>query len=108
MLWIVECLRKSAATHRPTATINMRTPWAATVAASSTGSVGGVGRFQNVSAESNRIGRDAHASFLPAPSIVRRLPPLGRTKAMKCRCPTETHGHKAGKCNNLNGTGSHV
>jgi len=20
---------------------------------------------------------------------------------MKCQCPTETHGHKAGKCNNL-------
>ena len=20
---------------------------------------------------------------------------------MKCKCPTETHGHKAGKCNNL-------
>ena len=20
---------------------------------------------------------------------------------MKCKCPTETHGHKAGKCNHL-------
>ena len=20
---------------------------------------------------------------------------------MKCKCPTETHGHEAGKCNNL-------
>jgi len=23
---------------------------------------------------------------------------------MKCRCPSETHGHKPGKCNNLAAT----
>jgi hypothetical protein len=26
---------------------------------------------------------------------------MGGTKAMKCKCPSETHGHEAGKCNNL-------
>ena len=26
---------------------------------------------------------------------------MGGTKTMKCKCPAETHGHEAGKCNNL-------